>query len=168
MFSLNVPLPGRARARVEALRPVLGGFDTVRDRPTLVVKRFGRRSPEGVAHVESEARAVLAGVGAFDVRLDGFDAFERPPAGPGPVAYLAVESPGLERVHDRLVEAFGAEAGLEGEAYVPHVTLARGGDAGVLDGLTEIDVEPVTWSATELWFWDARRDRRVGRVSLRT
>lgn len=166
MFSLNVPLSGRARERIESLRPALTGFGTVRERPTLVVKRFGRPSPGETAHVESEARALLTGVPAFDVHLNGIEAFEHPPAGPAPVVYLAVESPRLERLHNRLVEAFGAIAGVEGEDYVPHVTLARGGDPEAVGGLTEIDVSPATWTVTELWFWDARRGERAGRVSL--
>lgn len=169
MLSLNVPLPGRVRAQIEVLRPALGGFERVREEPTLVVKRFGRLDADEAARVESEVRTVLAGAPAFEARLDGLGSFADPPAGPAPVVYLAVESPGLEQLHDRLVEAFGAVDGLEGEDYVPHVTLARGGVAdapAALDRLADVDVEPVRWTVTELWFWDARHGERVGRVSL--
>jgi len=166
VFSLNVPLPGAVRQRVESLRPALGGFETVREVPTLVAKRFGRRSAADWACVESEARLALAGAPAFAVRLDGLDAFDPPVSGPGPVVYLTVESPGLAALHERLVEAFGAVAGLEGPDYVPHVTVARGGGPGDLEPLLDTPVEPVEWDVTELWFWDARHGERVGRVGL--
>lgn len=166
MFSLNAPVPGAARRRIESLRPALGGFETVREEPTLVVKRFGRPAPDAVAHVQTEVRTALAGAPAFEVRLDGLGTFEDPPAGPAPVVYLAVESPGLVQLHERLVDAFGAVEGLEGEDYVPHVTVARGGDPDALDGLADVEVEPVAWDVTELWFWDARHGERAGRVSL--
>ncbi|NIS33684.1 MAG: 2'-5' RNA ligase family protein, partial [Actinobacteria bacterium] len=109
--------------------------------PTLVAKRFDGAVPE--ASIESEARLALAGTGPFECRVTGLGAFEAPVAGPAPVAYLAVESPGLEALHDELVEAFGAVPGLEGEDYVPHVTLARGGDVEALSALEGAAVEPV-------------------------
>lgn len=166
MFSLNVPLPGVVRRHIEALQPALAGFDRVREEPTLVVKRFGRLATDEFQWTESEARLALAGAPSFEVRLDGIATFDRPAAGPAPVVYLAVESPGLIQLHARLVDAFGAVEGLEGDDYVPHVTLARGGDQAALDRLSEIEVEPVHWTVTELWFWDTRYGERVGRVSL--
>ncbi len=166
MFSLNVPLPGAVRRRIEDLRPALAGFETVREEPTLVVKRFGRVSPEEAARLESEVRLALAGTPAFEARVDGLGAFAAPVSGPAPVVYLAVESSGLEAVHARLVEAFDAVEGLEGGDYVPHVTVARGGEGTGLDELLAREVEPVEWTVTELWFWDARHGERAGRVSL--
>lgn len=166
MFSLNVPLPGAVRQRVEAVRPALTDFERVREDPTLVVKRFGRPTPAAIANLESEVRLALAGVPAFEARLDGLGAFERPVSGPAPVAYLAIESPGLVRVHQRLVGAFGAVEGIEGADYVPHVTLARGGGPEALARLADVQVEPVSWTVTELWFWDARHGERAGRVAL--
>lgn len=171
MFSLNVPLSGRVRREIESVRPALADFDVVRDEPTLVVKRFGHLDQSGAARIESEVRAALAGAPAFEARLDGPGAFEAPPAGPAPVVYFAVESPGLEQLHDRLIETFGAVEGLEGEDYVPHITVARGlpesGDASdALARIADLEVEPVAWSVSELWFWDARRAERVGRVAL--
>ncbi len=161
MDSLNVPLPPAVAQRIEALRPALSGFETVRETPTLVLKRFDGALPAGA--VESEVRLALADAHPFDVRLDGLDTFETPVSGPAPVAYLAVESPGLEALHAELVDAFVAIAGLEGADYVPHVTVARGGDPSAL---ADVRVEPVEWRATELWFWDARLSERTGRIAL--
>ena len=168
MLSLNVPLPGAVLALVERLRPTLGGFETVRERPTLVAKRLGRPGPDEAAALESEVRLALAGAPAFEVRVAGVGSFVEPPAGPAPVVYLAVESPGLSDLHRRLVEAFGAVEGLEGDDYVPHVTLARGGDVDLEAALAALEVaaSPVTWTATSLDLWDARHGERAGRVSL--
>ena len=166
MLSLNVPLPGRVLASVEAARPALDGFASVRERPTLVVKRFGAVDRAEADRIESEARLVLADARPVEARVIGVGTFEEPPAGPGPVGYLAVDSPGLEALHGRLVEAFGAVPGLEGDDYVPHVTLARGGDPRAVEALADLDVEPVSWTVRELRFFDAGRGTRVGRVSL--
>jgi len=94
------------------------------------------------------------------------DYFARPPRGPGPVVYLAVESPGLRRLHRRLVERFGAVPGLEGDDYVPHVTLARGGDPAAAERAATRDVEPVAWTVSELEAWDAERREAIGRIDL--
>lgn len=164
MDSLNVPLPAAVGRLIEALRPALSGFESVRETPTLVLKRFDGAVPADA--VESEVRLALADARPFDVRLDGLDTFEAPVSGPAPVAYLAVESPGLEALHAELVDSFGAVDGLEGADYVPHVTVARGGAAAAVEPLAEVDVDPVEWRVTELWFWAARRGERAGRISL--
>lgn len=166
VLSLNVPLPGKVRALVERLRPALGGFETIREEPTLVAKRFGRLDADTAALLESEVRLALDDAPPFEARVAGLGAFEEPPTGPAPVVYLTVESPGLEALHGRLVDEFGAVEGLEGPHYVPHLTLARGGDVDVDEVVEELDVEPVTWTVTELLIWDARHGERAGRVSL--
>ncbi|MFB6360363.1 MAG: 2'-5' RNA ligase family protein [Halobacteriales archaeon] len=166
MASLNVPVPGAVRREIEALRPRLTDFEAVRETPTLVLKRFdGERSTHAI---ESEVRHAVADTGPFDVRLAGLETFEDPVAGPGPVLYLAIESPGLRRLHRRLIDRFGAVDGLEGEAYVPHITVARGGDVAGLAELTEASVAPVEWSVAELWVWDPHRAERLGRIELST
>lgn len=164
MDSLNVPVPAVVRREIEALRPALSGFDSVREQPTLVAKRFSGSVP--TAAIESEVRLVLTDVTPFEVRLDGVGSFEQPVSGPGPVAYLAVESPGLVELHGQLVETFGAVEGVEGDQYVPHITLARGGEAGELARLETVSVDRVSWTVTELWFWDAREEARTGRAAL--
>lgn len=175
MYSLNVPVPGRV-ARVAAdLAPALAEFETVRDEHTLVAKRLGDPGGGEHAHVRGRVRAALAGTGAFatsepvppfEVRIAGLDCFERPAAGPGPVVYLAVESPGLEAIHRRLAAVVPPVPDVEGDDYVPHVTLARGGDLADARSLADRRIEPVTWTAEELVFWDARHDGPAGRVRL--
>lgn len=168
MYSLNVPLPAAVRREIDTLRPALTGFDAVRETPTLVLKRFGSGSPDGFASIESEVRLTLANVAPFTVRLAGVGVFQAPVSGPAPVAYLAIESAELERLHARLVDEFGAIDGVEGADYVPHVTLARGGNASAVDRIADREVEPVEWTVSELWFWDGRAAERAGRVSLAT
>lgn len=158
--SLNVPVPGAVRRLAADLLPELSAFDRVRDRPGLVCKRFEGRV-DRVA-----VREALAGAPAFEARLDGLGTFTEPPAGPTPVVYLAVESPGLVAAHRRLCEAFPPAEGVEGDAYVPHVTLARGGNADAAAALAGRSVGPVTWTANELVFWDGRHGGPAGTVRL--
>lgn len=165
-YSLNVPVPGRVAAIGEDLRPALSPFASVQDRHTLVLKRLSEAGREGL---ETRVRQALAGAPAFEARVQGIGAFEEPVAGPAPVVYLAIESPGLIQVHEQLCERFDPVLGIEGDDYVPHVTLARGGGAdamAALDRLRARDVDPVTWTIGELLFWDAGHDEVTGRVSL--
>ncbi|MFH5799602.1 2'-5' RNA ligase family protein [Haladaptatus sp. CMAA 1911] len=164
MFSLNVPVPGEIARLAEELRPALYGFDTVRDQQTLVVKRFG--NDENYDRLEMRVRTALVGTPTFEARISGIDRFETPTRGDGPVVYLAVESPGLQRLHRELTEEFDAIEGLEGEEYVPHVTLARGGDIETARQLAERDIDPVSWTVTELHLWDAKYDETAARLSL--
>lgn len=166
VLSLNVPVPGQVKRLAEGLRPALTGFDRIRDRHTMVCKRFEDDAEGGRARIQGRARQVLAGAGPFEARVTGIDVFGEPLAGPGPVVYLAVESPGLLDVHRRLVEEFGAVPAFEGESYVPHVTIARGGNPDALERILDHDVEPVTWTVSELIFWDGRYEELVGTVSL--
>ncbi|MFB6303703.1 MAG: 2'-5' RNA ligase family protein [Haloferacaceae archaeon] len=160
MDSLNAPVPGAVRRIASDLAPHLAAFDRLRDRPSLVVKRF-----EG--HVDRVAvREALAGAPAVEACVAGVDYFADPERGPGPVVYLAVESPGLHRIHRRLVDRFGAVPGLEGAEYVPHVTLARGGDVAAAERLADRSVDPVTWTVSRLDCWDAEHDERVGSIAL--
>jgi 2'-5' RNA ligase len=165
-ISLNAPIPGRVKRLASELEPDLYGFDRVRERHTLLVKRFGERDPSEYARLETRLRRVLRGTPAFEARVGGIDAFERPAFGPGPVVYLAVESPGLIALHERLCEAFEPVEGLEGEAYVPHVTLARGGDLEAAHRLCDRSVDPVTWTVSELTLRDATYGEVASRFSL--
>lgn len=157
MYSLNVLVPPAVKRLAADLAPELTSFRTVRDRRTLVVKRFD--DVESLPHLRERLRPVLSGVRPFEMRVTGIDTFENPPMGDGPVVYLAVEGEGLRRVHERLVREFDAVAGLEGDDYSPHVTLARGsaGERAVTEDavgrLRERDVEPVSWTVDELGIW---------------
>jgi hypothetical protein len=158
--SLNVPVPGRVARLAADLAPHLAAFERRRDSLSLVCKRFEGR----VDRVD--LRRALAGAPAFEARVTGVEYFDRPVRGPGPVVYLAVESPGLRDLHDRLVERFGAVPELEGEAYTPHVTLARGGTRRAAERLAERSVEPVAWTVSTLDCWDTEHRAAVGSVSL--
>jgi len=166
VYSLNVPVPGDVERLAEDLRPELLGFETVRERHTLVCKRLGDAPPGGVPRLREQVRTALAGAPAFEARIAGIDYFVDPPLGEGPVAYLAVESPGLRRVHDRLLPEFSAVEAFEGDDYAPHVTLARGGDAAAARRLAERDIEPVTWTVDELVVWDAKYEESVATFPL--
>lgn len=181
MYSLNVSVPGEAKRLASDLFPRLLAFDRVREEHTLLVKRFeptgtngnggngrngrGRRGTQELTTLRKRVGPVLDGTPTFEARITGIDCFEEPTRGPGPVLYFAIESPGLYRVHRRLVDEFGAVPDLEGAAYTPHVTLARGGS---LDAARELvgAVEPIEWMVSELRFWDPRYRETLGRVSL--
>jgi len=159
VYSLNAPVPSAVARLASGLAAGLHDAD-VRTRHTLVVKRLGNGDRATVA---GRVREALAGAPACEARVTGLDAFDDPTAGRAPVVYLAVESPGLVRVHERLCEAFDRVAGLEGEAYVPHVTVARGGDAR---RLLDREVEPVTWTVDRLELWDPAYRETVESVAL--
>lgn len=168
MYSLNVPVPGRVARLAADLAPELSAFDRVRDRHTLVLKRLGDPDPDEHARVQQRARRALAGTGPFEARVARIGRFERPPAGPAPVVYLAVEGAGLRAAHERLVDEFSAVEGMEGDAYVPHVTLARGGTPEVAATLAGREVGPVDWTVEELVFWADRHGNGgpAGRIRL--
>ncbi len=177
VYSLNVPVPGAVERRAEELRPALLPFDAVRERRTLVCKRLGE-SPvgggraseaarrDGVARLRERVRSALAGAPAFEARVANVDYFERPASGDAPVVYLAVESPGLRKLHRRLCSTFDPVPGIEGDDYVPHVTLARGGPVEAARRLAEREVEPVTWTVDRLSLWNATYDEAVDEFRL--
>jgi hypothetical protein len=155
--SLNLPIPGEVKRLANDLHPSLTQFDNVRDEHTLVVKRIDshqwRRDPH---RVRERLRQVIDRTGPFEVRVAGIDFFADPPAGTAPVVYLAIESPGLHQLHGRLCREFDAVEGIEGEAYTPHVTLARGGHIEDAEQMALEPVEPITWTANEVMVWDRR------------
>jgi 2'-5' RNA ligase len=166
VYSLNVPVPGSVERLAADLAPELVAFDRIRDRQTLVCKRFEATEDE-YDHLRERLRVALSPTPAFEARVAGIDAFETPTHGPGPVVYLTVESPGLRALHDRLVEAFGAvHDELEGANYVPHVTLARGGGADAVDRLRRRDVDPITWTVSELQLFSRARREAAWTASL--
>lgn len=175
MYSLNVPVPGRVARVAAELAPALVDFETIRDEHTLVAKRLGDPDPGERPRLEQQVRTALSGTGSFsayqrvppfEARVTGIEYFERPTAGPGPVVYLAVESPGIETVHRRLAEVVPPADGVGGDEYVPHVTLARGGDIADARALADREIEPVTWTVEELAFWDGRHGGPAGRIPL--
>lgn len=166
VYSLNAPVPGSVQRLASDLQGELLGFDAIRERHTLVVKRFGNLERAEYAAVEERTRRVLEGTPACEAEVASIDVFERPPTGPAPVVYLAVESPGLRAIHERLVAEFGRAGDIEGEGYTPHITLARGGDWETARRLAEREIEPVRWTVTSLSFWDGRFGERISTISL--
>ncbi|MFC4436275.1 MULTISPECIES: 2'-5' RNA ligase family protein [Natrialbaceae] len=164
MYSVNVPVPGRVREVADALYPDLVGFETVREDHSCLLKRLG--DADHVTQLQHRTHRALEGAPAVEARITGIDYFADPPLGSAPVVYLAVESPGLEALHDRLTETFDVVEGLEGDDYVPHVTLARGGDEATAKRLADREVESVRWTVSELEFWDGTYKLPVSRVSL--
>ncbi|WP_049916905.1 2'-5' RNA ligase family protein [Halogeometricum pallidum] len=169
MFSLNVSVPGRVERLASELHPALTAFDSIRERHSLVIKRFDTTLDDdanSLPRLRERLRGTLRGVEPFEVRIDGIDAFEIPTRGEGPVVYLGVESPGLFDLHDRLCEEFGIVPELEGDDYTPHVTLARGGRIEDAQALAERDVESVRWTVEEVHVWDGRYREGAVRIPL--
>ncbi|ELZ41348.1 hypothetical protein C463_13924 [Halorubrum californiense DSM 19288] len=191
MFSLNVPLPPAIDRLAADLHPKLTGFDVVRDRHTLVCKRFGvgdvqrgegtedekggrggdRAVPprqEALDYLRDRLQRPLGAAEPFDVAVTGGDVFDAPRSGSRPVVYLAVESDGLDRLHRRLCAAFGAVEGIEGDEYVPHVTLARGGnpEPGAVADLVDAEFDPVRWRVHALDVWDPEYREVAATVDL--
>jgi hypothetical protein len=163
VYSLNVPAPGRVKRLAADLHPRLSGFERVRERHSLVCKRFESAAYDRLAE---RVRRVLDGTPPVPARVTGIDTFDDPVRGPGPVVYLAVSSPGLVAIHERLVGEFGAIASLEGDEYVPHITLARGGSADRAEALRALAIEPIEWTISELNFHDVTHDERASTLSL--
>ncbi|MHC3436545.1 2'-5' RNA ligase family protein [Natrialbaceae archaeon A-gly3] len=164
MYSVNVPVPGRVRELAADLYPSLSAFDAVREDHSFLLKRLG--DADHVAQLQHRAHRALEGAPAVEAQVTGIDVFEDPPLGEAPVVYLAVESPGLEAIHADLVDAFGSVEGLEADDYVPHVTLARGGDVETARRLTEREIDPIRWTVSELEFFDGSYRLPVSRVTL--
>ena len=173
MFSLNIPLPTAVERLAADLHPKLSGFDRVRERRTLVCKRFGVADvrsgaddrakssdvpdrTDALDRLRERLRRPLSGTDPFEVTVTEIDVFDAPRSGSRPVVYLAVESDGLVRLHRRLCAAFGAVEGIEGDEYVPHITLARGGnpEPGVVADLIDAEFDSVRWRVHALDVWD--------------
>ncbi|GAA0725095.1 hypothetical protein J2744_002750 [Halorubrum trapanicum] len=188
MFSLNVPLPPGVERIAGDLHPKLSGFDRVRDRHTLVCKRFGvgdvrsgdleggegtaERSPpprqEALDRLRERLRRPLAETESFEVAVTGIGVFDAPQSGSRPVVYLVVESGELIRLHRRLCAAFGPIEGIEGDEYVPHITLARGGnpEPGAVADLVDAEFDPIRWRVHALDVWDPEYREVVASVDL--
>jgi 2'-5' RNA ligase len=167
VYSLNVPVPSQvARLAGDLARELPGARARRRGEHTLVCKRLGGGDADAYHRIEARGREALAGAAPFAVRVAGVDQFADAVRGPSPVVYLAVESPELERLHRELCEAFDPVADLEGDDYVPHVTIARGGSPDRARELCERELDPVEWTVTEVEFRDAERGQPVSTVSL--
>ena len=61
---------------------------------------------------------------------------------------------------------YGALSHVEGEDYVPHVTIARGGTVAAAEALAGPIVAPIEWTAEYLECFDAERGVPASRISL--
>jgi len=118
----------------------------------------GGPSPPSPTHSTPYARTSTRcsrGPTPFPVAVIGIDIFDAPASGSAPVLYLVIESDALVRVHRRLCAAYGAIAGIEGDDFVPHITVARGGnpEPGVAD-LVGAEFEPIRWRVHALDLYD--------------
>jgi len=167
VYSLNVPVPSQVAALASDIAAELPmARARTRGEHTLGVKRLGGTAG-AYDRLEARTRELLRGQPAFDVRISRVDIFENPPVGSAPVVYLAVESPGLVELHERLAEVFDpVNTQIEGEGYTPHVTVARGGSLESAEQAASRKIEPVKWSVSELVFWDAKHSQTVSSVSL--
>ena len=164
MYSLNVPLPSSVTRLAGRLsRDLPRARARSRSEHTLVAKRLG--SGDG-ARLAAAVDEHLDGVAPFELQIANIDCFETPATGTGPVTYLQVESPELERLHGTLCAHFEPVEGIEGEDYAPHVTIARGGDLAGARQLAEREIDPVRWTVEELHVWDSERNVAVQRFSL--
>ncbi|WP_302082077.1 2'-5' RNA ligase family protein [Salinibaculum rarum] len=167
MYSLNVPPPSEVTALAQSLaRDLPMARARARGEHTLVAKRLRVDDRTDFHPAAARVRDALAGTPTFEVKTDGIGYFSEDPVGPSPVVYLAIESPELYRLHRRLCEIIDPVENFEGDDYTPHVTIARGGDIDAAERLVERGVDPVTWTVTELQFWDAKRSLAAGTVSL--
>lgn len=162
MYSCNAPVPSHVARLARGLATECYRA-TPRERHSISVKRLGDGRPDALAR---QLRETLSGTAPFEARVTGIDLFWHPPLGREPVAYLTVESPQFVAIHRALCTAFEPIEGLEmleGDSYVPHITIARGGDA---DRLAGRDIEPITWTVEALSLWSADYDEVVERISL--
>ena len=156
MFSLNAPLPSAvSRLALDLAAELPAAEARPRGEHTLLLKRLGEGVDRRAAHLVHEARDALAGTAPFEVRIAGVDLFEVPTSGSAPVVYLAVESPGLDALHDRLCDRFDPVPRLEGEDFTPHVTVARGGDMDAARRLADRDIDPIDFVVDTVALWDA-------------
>lgn len=167
MYSLNAPVPlAIARLALELAEDLPGADRRTRGEHTLLVKRLGTDRDAHLDHRIERVRETLRGVAPFAVRITGVDWFPAPETGTGPVVYLDVESPALVGLHGALCEVIEPVAHMEGEAYVPHITIARGGDPETARRLTEGDLEARYYTVDELVVRDAHRDVATTRFSM--
>lgn len=167
MYSLNVPVPPNVRTlATDIARALPEARPRSRGAHTLGVKRLTTSTHDSYNHTEARVRELLVGQPSFEVRVHKIDYFAEASTGPSPVVYLAVESPELRRLHLELAAAFPPIDGIGGEEYTPHITAARGGTLAAAKDIAERDIKPITWTVTELLFWDATRRQPVSRVSL--
>jgi hypothetical protein len=180
MFSVNVPLPSHVSRLATSLHADLMSFDSRRERQTLVLKRFEADTTSGYSKQTStdislpvlreQLRPILTSTATpnqIELSVTGIDFFENPPGGTAPVVYLVVESQSLMTLHTQLCKSFDTIRDLEGSNYIPHITLARGGDIADATQFIEYQsIDPITWTVSSLHIWDSRYRENAATISL--
>lgn len=168
MYSLNVPVPSRVAALAgEVARDLPAARARCRGEHTLCAKRLdGNGTSPTYNRLDTRTREALADQPPFEVSITGISYFPETVKGSAPVVYLAVESPGLRRLHERLSDVFPPVEGIEGNSYTPHVTVARGGSMAAAERVADRRLDPVSWTVSELSLWDAARRRSMSTVAL--
>ena len=162
MWSLNVSMPQNIVRAIREVALGASGWEEICEDPTLVIKRFEKVDVSG--HVESEIKLLLESVEPFDIEIGNLERFDVAERGSSPVLYLEVKSPGMKALHEILVDVFGSVKGVEGENYIPHITIARGG------GVRDVDFSgfsgPTIWTAETLEFWNRDKRKKKNKVIL--
>jgi 2'-5' RNA ligase len=169
MFSINVPVPTEVARVRETLYHELAGFERIRNRHTLVLKRIDTSDSGGqrLHRVRERVRECLRSSKmpvqrSIHLKIDTIDFFDDPPAGSAPVVYFHVDSDPLRYLHLYLCGQFNPVEEIEATDYVPHVTLARGGSVDNARRVcSNVSFEPISWQVNELHIWD-NRYREVG------
>ena len=162
MWSLNVSIPQNIVRAIEEVALGVRGWEEICEEPTLVIKRFEKRDLDG--HVKSEIRFLLESVEPFGIEIENLERFDVAEKGSSPVLYLEVKSPEVKALHETLVDVFGSVEGVEGENYIPHITIARGGsgDYTVFSGLSC----DTGWTVEMLEFWDRGERKKRSKIIL--
>lgn len=167
VYSLNVPVPGAvASLASEVARDLPEARARVRGEHTLGVKRLDTDGDVPYDRLEARVREAIAGEPAFEARIVDVDYFQEAVVGTSPVVYLGVDSPGLRTLHEHLADVFEPLDRIEGEQYTPHVTVGRGGSLERAKRVGTRTIDPITWTVSELVFWDAKRREPVSRIAL--
>lgn len=163
MFGLNAPVPHAVRQEAAAFLPLLG--TAAQTQYTLIVKRLTvDDTPQSV--MIKRIRQLLDDEEPFPARITTVETFDEPTSGQGTVIYLAVASPGLHTLHERLCTVVPPAPALEGSDYVPHITIGRTTDQAIIDTALARSIEPVSWTVDTLVFYDASTGDRHGRIEL--
>ena len=162
MWSLNVSIPQNIVRAIEEITLGVKGWEEICEEPTLVIKRFEKKDLDG--HVKSEIRFLLENVEPFGIEIGNLERFDVAERGSSPVLYLEVKSPEVKALHENLVDVFGSVEGIEGENYIPHITIARGGSGDYIE-FSGLSCD-TGWIVEMLEFWDRGERKKRSKIIL--
>ena len=106
----------------------------------------------------------LESVEPFGIEIENLERFDVAEKGSSPVLYLEVKSPEVKALHETLVDVFGSVEGVEGENYIPHITIARGG-SGDYTEFSGLSCD-TGWTVEMLEFWDRGERKKRSKIIL--